>query len=232
MKGFKMKKVKKFFITGLVVAALFAGLGLLYLFIPAESVPATIVGIDVSHRQGIIDWEKVGKAGIAFAYVKATEGTTFQDSNWLRNVFHGVLPVGSYHVYSVYSPPETQFENFKNYTSGHTHQLIPVVDIEVETIKNKKFNMDSVRILLQLFEKEYGVKPIIYTPESGYWRNLRKLRGYKFWLANYSRRPLARHYIRQISDKHTVPGIEKLVDKDIIYQWDFEKIKMPVNENK
>jgi len=72
-----------------------------------------------------------------------------------------------------------------------------------------KFNKDSVQILLQLFEKEYGVKPIIYTPESGYCSRLKELKGYKFRLANYRRKPRPRHYIRQISDTNTVPGIEK-----------------------
>jgi lysozyme len=164
--------------------------------------------------------------------VKATEGTTIQDEHWSRNVSHGILPVGSYHVYTNYYSPEKQLANFKNYTSGHTHQLIPVVDIEADIIKHKKFSLDSVQRLLQLFEAEYGMKPIIYTSELTYRRHLRKLKGYKFWIASYSHRPIVSHYIWQASEKYTVPGIEKLVDKDIIYQWDFEKIKMPVNENK
>jgi len=33
-------------------------------------------GIDVSHWQGTIDWKKVKSQGVAFAYIKATEGTS------------------------------------------------------------------------------------------------------------------------------------------------------------
>jgi lysozyme len=227
-----MKKVKKFFVTGLVVTVLLAGLVLLYLFIPPESVPGTIVGIDVSHHQSKIDWDKVNNSGIGFVYAKATEGATYRDRYWEEIITRCTLPVGSYHLYSNYSSPEKQFANFKNYTSGHTHQLIPVVDIEANVIKYKKFSLDSVQKLLQFFEAEYGMKPIIYTSEFTYLRHLRKLMGYKFWIANYNRRPLVRHYIWQTSEKHTVPGIEKLVDKNIIYRWDFEKIKMPDYENK
>jgi len=32
------------------------------------------VGLDVSHHNGDIDWEKVKKAGFQFAFIKATEG--------------------------------------------------------------------------------------------------------------------------------------------------------------
>jgi GH25 family lysozyme M1 (1,4-beta-N-acetylmuramidase) len=32
-------------------------------------------GIDVSNHQGTIDWKKVKSEGVAFAYIKATEGT-------------------------------------------------------------------------------------------------------------------------------------------------------------
>jgi lysozyme len=136
-------------------------------------------------------------------------------------------------LYSNYSSPETQFANFKNYTSGHTHQLIPVVDIEEKTIRDKKFRLDSVQRLLQLFEVEYGVKPIIYTSDYFGWEHLKELKGYKFWLSNFSHKPRVRHYIWQASEKHTIPGIHPLVDKNIIaHQDDFEKIKMPDYENK
>ncbi len=33
-----------------------------------------VQGIDVSYWQGDIDWQKVGDAGVHFAYIKATEG--------------------------------------------------------------------------------------------------------------------------------------------------------------
>jgi hypothetical protein len=33
-------------------------------------------GIDVSNHQGTIDWKKVKSQGVAFAYIKATEGTS------------------------------------------------------------------------------------------------------------------------------------------------------------
>ena len=42
-------------------------------------------GIDVSHYQGSINWTSVKAAGISFAYIKATEGTTYQDPDFSAN---------------------------------------------------------------------------------------------------------------------------------------------------
>ena len=43
-------------------------------------------GIDISHHQNIVDWRLVKESGVAFAFLKATEGTDFLDplfhNNW------------------------------------------------------------------------------------------------------------------------------------------------------
>jgi GH25 family lysozyme M1 (1,4-beta-N-acetylmuramidase) len=39
-------------------------------------------GVDVSHWDGDIDWQAVADDDIGFAYVKATQGTTFRDPNF------------------------------------------------------------------------------------------------------------------------------------------------------
>ena len=45
----------------------------------------TIKGIDVSHHQGSIDWAKVARAGISFAWIKATQGRGLVDDRWRTN---------------------------------------------------------------------------------------------------------------------------------------------------
>jgi len=49
-------------------------------------VSADVLGIDVSHWQGTIDWTDVHNANYKFAFVKATEGTSFLDSNFDTNM--------------------------------------------------------------------------------------------------------------------------------------------------
>ena len=64
------------------------------------SVNANPEGIDVSHYQGTINWNSVRSAGIEFAWIKATEGTTYVDpkfgSNYPNAYYAGVIR-GAYH---------------------------------------------------------------------------------------------------------------------------------------
>ncbi|KAI0290542.1 N,O-diacetylmuramidase [Multifurca ochricompacta] len=57
-------------------------------------------GIDVSHYQGSIDWATVASQGVAWAYIKATEGTTFIDplfsQNYIGATNNGIIR-GAYH---------------------------------------------------------------------------------------------------------------------------------------
>ena len=58
-------------------------------------------GIDVSHWQGTIDWNKVKAAGIEFAIIKAggSDAGTYTDSKWEAN-YKGAkaagIPIGAY----------------------------------------------------------------------------------------------------------------------------------------
>ncbi len=45
----------------------------------------SVLGIDVSHFQGEIDWDAVARSEMRFAFVKASEGNTMVDSRFQRN---------------------------------------------------------------------------------------------------------------------------------------------------
>lgn len=42
-------------------------------------------GIDVSHHQGKIDWQRVQAEDIHFVFIKATEGSSHKDAEFNRN---------------------------------------------------------------------------------------------------------------------------------------------------
>lgn len=58
-------------------------------------------GIDVSHYQGTIDWQRVVRStNISYVYLKATEGANYVDDTYRRNLTEARragLSVGSYH---------------------------------------------------------------------------------------------------------------------------------------
>jgi GH25 family lysozyme M1 (1,4-beta-N-acetylmuramidase) len=131
-------------------------------------------GIDVSHWQGKINWEKVKKAGIAFAYVKATEATTVEDSRFQSNVQLARsedLIVGAYHfarpdTYADLSKPEkdarSEAENFLATYRPKSGDLIPCLDVEDGLGPHDTYNAQWILEWCRIVEKEIA-KPMIYT---------------------------------------------------------------------
>lgn len=66
---------------------------------PAQAASG-LPGIDVSHYQGSINWSAARSSGIQFAYIKATEGTTYHDPTFNSNypaAYHAGIIRGAYH---------------------------------------------------------------------------------------------------------------------------------------
>jgi GH25 family lysozyme M1 (1,4-beta-N-acetylmuramidase) len=84
--------------TGLVATAVAAVSVVMSGITPALA--ASTAGIDVSHHQGTINWTQVHGAGVQFAYIKATEGSSVSDSafdtNYVAAYNAGVIR-GAYH---------------------------------------------------------------------------------------------------------------------------------------
>ena len=91
-----------------------------------------IPGIDVSHWQGSIDWQRVKVAGIRFAYLKATQGATLGDPR-LETNYEGAIqagiPVGLYHVFIANAGNE-QIDNWLKASKAFPCQLPAWLDIE------------------------------------------------------------------------------------------------------
>ena len=130
-----------------------------------------IHGIDISHHQGHIDWDKlkdqgmINKFPIRFVMIKATEGSTQTDENFLENFHqareHGFTR-GAYHFYSVHSPAENQAQHFLSQVKLENGDLPPVLDVEHKPKQqtDDEFKTSILR-WLDIVEKHYKVKPII-----------------------------------------------------------------------
>jgi len=74
-------------------------------------------GIDISHHQGKIDWEKVSQDSlIQFVYIKATQGGSYIDPDYKNNFTQAQrcgLKCGSYHYFTMRAKAKDQFDNFK-----------------------------------------------------------------------------------------------------------------------
>ena len=191
-------------------------LWILLLCLCSVGVQAQTRGIDVSKFQGKINWTKVVKdETIKFVYIKATEGTSIQDPYYKTNIAKAKkagLLVGSYHLYSSKTTAYQQFGNFKKMVKKSEQDLVPVLDIEGHHVG--RLNMERVDKLLELLEKEYGVKPVIYTSEKLYREHLsgKKYRKYHIFIANYKSSPTVRYTLWQYTETGHVSGINGCVD--------------------
>ena len=175
-------------------------------------------GIDVSKYQGTINWRKVAKSKkVKFVYIRATEGTSIKDPNYKANLDSaskaGIL-VGSYHVYSSKTTAYRQFANFKSVVVKKKQDLIPVLDIEGH--HSGRLDMARVNKLLELMEKEYGTKPMIYTSEQVYNEHFagKRYRSYHIFIANYRCTPTVRYTLWQHTTTGRISGIKGDVDLD------------------
>ena len=156
-----------------------------------------IHGIDISHHQGKINWQKLKDKGlidgypIRFVMIKATEGASRIDANFRSN-FHNAREYGftrgAYHFYSVHSPAKAQAEFFIRHVKLENGDLPPVLDVEHKPSNqtDEEFK-ESIQLWLNMVEFHYGVKPIIYTYYKFKTRYLDDdvFDQYPYWIAHY-----------------------------------------------
>lgn len=187
-------------------------------------------GIDVSHYQGQIDWEKAKNQGVDFAFIKATEGSSHVDSqfqnSWQQVQAAGVL-AGAYHFFSFDSPGATQAELYIETVGDLSGRLVPVIDAEYYADRqlhppDRTQVTGELQRLLDILEEYYGKKPVIYTTYSFYHQYLEGgFDAYPLWIRNVYyppfdiRRPWQ---FWQYSDRGESPGAggqEKYVDLNV-----------------
>lgn len=181
-------------------------------------------GIDLSHYQGEVFWQTVGEnTSMAYVYLKATEGGDRIDEKYERNVQlahrHG-LKVGSYHFYRPKTEQQKQLENFMTQCLPGEQDLLPMIDIESTGGLSTQEFCDSLFKFLDLVEKTYRQKPLLYTFTNFYNRHLvGKLDDYKLMIAQYTKDKTptlndGRDYeMWQYTSKGRLVGVSGYIDK-------------------
>lgn len=158
-------------------------------------------GIDVSHYKKQIDWEKVKRSGVLFAFIKATEADHFVDSrfdyNWTRSRRAGIIR-GAYHFFRPVVDPVAQANHFLKVVGDILHEtdLPPVLDVEAypkfvaQEFKqiSKEERLQRIEAWLKTVEQVVGRPPIIYTEFytwHDYMDNSARFARHPLWIANY-----------------------------------------------
>lgn len=158
----------------------------------------SVKGVDVSSYQGDIDWDTLSKQDISFAFIKATEGSSFVDKNFTYNFEQAQgasLAVGVYHFFSYDSEGSAQAEHFINTVDAFEGMLPPVIDLEFYGDKEKspperEYVDEQLKTMLEMLEDHYGQKPIIYATERSYELYLSgDYSEYDIWIRNVVTKP-------------------------------------------
>ncbi len=187
-------------------------------------------GIDVSRWQGDIDWRVARRAGVSFAFIKATEGGDVFDPKFdlhRRGAQAAGVPWGAYHYYYFCRTAAEQARWFiKNVPQGA--DLPHVLDMEwtpkSRTCRLRPSGHDvrsEARKFLNILEAHYGRRPIIYTTVDFYRdTGIGNLGGTEFWLRSVAGHPQqvypgAYWTFWQYTGTGLVPGIEGEVDINV-----------------
>jgi lysozyme len=193
-----------------------------------------IMGIDVSHHQGLIDWKKVAAAKIkskplSFVFVRATYGRWKNDKyftyNWKATAQVGLLR-GAYHYFLPTQSAVAQAEKFLSRVCGpdgkYQGDLPPVLDVEDPPtgISREEFHSE-IQQWLDLVENRTGHRPILYSGANFYRVNLYPVfKSYPLWVAHYQKnQPSIPHTqswdVWQFTDKARIDGICVAVDLNV-----------------
>lgn len=189
----------------------------------------SIHGIDVSHHQGEIDWEKLSKAqidkesAISFVFIKATEGQSHLDENFNENFYqageYGLLR-GAYHYFKPNVSATAQAKYFLKQVHLEEGDLPPVLDIEETGNLSPEQLRKASLTWLRMVEECYGVPPILYTNykfKKDY-LNTEEFARYPYWIAHYYVRSLTYNgpwKFWQHTDRGRLDGIKGQVDLNI-----------------
>ncbi len=146
-------------------------------------IAGAVNGMDVSNWQSNVDWTTARRNGAAFAYIKATESTTYQNSYFTQQyngAYNAGIIRGAYHfALPDRSSGKTQADYFVNHGGGWSADgmtLPPMLDIEYNPYgSNSCYGLTPAQMAswVRDFSNEVhartGRYPVIYT--GYYWWN-------------------------------------------------------------
>lgn len=159
------------FSPALMIAVVFIVIYFRILAVTPSMTEYPVRGIDVSHHNGEIDWDKVALQKIKFVYIKASEGNDLQDrrfqQNWNEVRRVGLIP-GAFHVFGNCSSGTEQAQNFLSVWHDRMITLPPAVDVSsgprCKTLKGNQ--KDELRLFLYEIQSATGRSPIIYDSQT------------------------------------------------------------------
>ncbi|MCH5251414.1 MAG: hypothetical protein J1F22_00445 [Lachnospiraceae bacterium] len=180
--------IKRFFVLFLFLSLIVGALS------PSATVYSTPTrnGIDVSEWQGKINWRRVSRTGIEYAYIRACVGSNYIDSQFRRN--HRLakrygIKTGFYHYITARSVGQArrQARFFARLIRPYNYDLKPVMDFETfGGLSKRQINQVALAYLREL-KKRTGKQVVIYSDSNNAVNTFTdsRLQKYPLWVAAY-----------------------------------------------
>ncbi|MCG7537526.1 GH25 family lysozyme [Pseudoalteromonas sp. OOF1S-7] len=184
-----------------------------------------VLGVDVSHYQGAVDWQQVANTGVQFVYIKATDGITYRDPAFyshLKGAQAAGLQVGAYHFFEPDDDPTKQVENFVTTVQGVGLTLMPMLDVEITSNRSPEQISNGVAKFIATLQQRTGCQTILYSYGDFWQKNLSsQFANQPFWLADYADSPSVPEqakawWLWQYSDSAQLAGVNTQVDVDVV----------------
>jgi lysozyme len=148
-------------------------------------------GIDVSNWQGSVDWAAHARAGVTFAFAKATEGDGWTDKFFARN-WQGMreswIVCGAYHYARPKGDPVEHARHFLRTLSaagGLRRGDLIAIDMETDDGLRPERVAWHARRWCRYVERYTGIRPFVYTFQSfAREGNCAGLGDHPLWIAN------------------------------------------------
>ncbi len=195
-------------------------------------------GIDISSHQGVVDWQMVKEAGVDFAIIRAgyrgnSEGKLQADETFHQNMKgakEAGIEVGVYFFSQAITVEEALEE--ANFTlamiKGYDFTYPVVFDWEfivtepARTDNISKKDLTNCTVAFCDAIAEAGYTPMVYQSKATSLTHLdlKKLKDYEFWLAEYNDEISYQHNydMWQYTDSGVIPGITGEVDLNICFK--------------
>ena len=240
--------IKWLLLAGVAALVVWGGIYLFRNYILPHSVNVDryrypIAGIDVSKHNGTIDFNKVVADDYQFAFIKASEGKTYQDEAFDRNyrdARQAGLKVGAYHFFRKNRTGREQADNLLSVIKDKPMDLPLVIDLEDDwgngATVSRKEAIDRVIEMIDILDDK-GYQVMIYTNLDGYekyYKNM--LVDCDLWLCSFTSPDLLPdkpHLIQQFSHEGTVDGVKGKVDLNVFRgskrEWSryLDEVKQP-----
>lgn len=190
-------------------------------------------GVDVSSFQGSINWGAVASSGVSFAFIRAGEGTSTPDGDFVQN-WNGAtaagLTVGAYQFFHPSEDPGAQATLLLQQLSAVSFgpgQILPAVDVETTDGLSPGQVAGALQVMVQDIQAAIGTLPAIYTAPSWWDGNVGSgaFTNDPLWVANWCSGcagpslPASNWggngwQVWQYTDNGSIPGISGSVDQD------------------